>query len=181
MELEIDLPVKVKWEGDGDGEAHILSVHVGDAKVNPPEEMQRELLGAIYALSPDDIAVDGEAVIDLYDVKVEVDYDYKAGAPDSYSSAHGNYLPGDDAQIDIKSVDLNGVDILSGISPKTLAKIDQKVFDYANSNENVSKRYVSAIEKVEKRLDKRMKRGKLKAKLVGKDSKIPGFSYWFQK
>lgn len=38
------------------------------------------------------------------------------------------------------------------------------------------------LDKLEKKLDDKLRKGKVKAKLgKGKKSKIPGFSYWFQK
>ncbi len=48
--------------------------------------------------------------------------------------------------------------------------------------EDGPKRYLDAIDKVEKKLYSRMRRGKMKSKLGKKGkSKIPGFGYFFKR
>ena len=110
---------------------------------------------------------------------VDVDYKYSKGTPSRFSSSHGNYLPGDSDDIDIKSIVLGKVDVSDAISDRDMDRIYDKIMDEVGMDE--SKRYKHSIQNIEKRLEKKLHRGKIKSKLVKKDSKIPGFSYWFKK
>ncbi len=53
-------------------------------------------------------------------------------------------------------------------------RIYDKIMDDVGMDE--SKRYKHSIQNIEKRLESKLRRGKIKSKLVKKDSKIPGFS-----
>ena len=69
-------------------------------------------------------------------------------------------------------------DITEFITPNDLSEIELESDDAIEE----AKRYQNALERVEKKLYSRMRRGKIKSKLGKKGkSKIPGFGYWFKR
>jgi hypothetical protein len=181
MKARVTLPLVVQWQRDG-GEYFIndVSIKDGESIIN---DLHQDVIEHIMENLEHDYAGDpkvkGEYEIDVEDIDVEVDFKYAKGTPDKYSSSHGNWLPGDPDDIDIKSISVGKVDVSDAISERDMDSIYDKIMDEVGMDE--SKRYKHSMQNIEKRLESKLRRGKIKSKLVGKDSKIPGFSYWFKK
>jgi len=181
MEIKVTLPLVIQWQRDG-GEFFIndISLKNGESLINElPDDVigyAMETLENVYA---GDAKTKGEDDLDVEDINVEVDYKYSKGTSDRFSHSHGNWLPGDPDDIDIKSISVGKVDVSDGISDRDMDRIYDKIMDAEGMDE--SKRYKHSMQNIEKRLESKLRRGKIKSKLVKKDSKIPGFSYWFKK
>lgn len=173
-----ELKVSVKWEVDGGG-IFVHDAFVGNTAIDLSEQQMKEITGAIAGEYPDRMS--GSADFDLFDVPVDVEYRFSLGTDDYFSAEHGNWLRGDDEEMIIDEVLLNGVDIKKHLTDAVIEKLEKQAVKHARMHESASKRYDKLLKKVEKRLDKNIRRGKIKSKLVGKDSKIPNFGYWFRR
>lgn len=131
MKLDLELQVAFNYDSITD------EVKIKDAKFND--------IDVLPVLSDEDIKEISEVFLDqlhhdksesleevwdfpLEEAEVEVDYTYKAGTPSKFDNKFGNFLPGEEADVDIESVKLGSIDILEKLSDDHLESlIDQAV------------------------------------------------------
>ena len=61
------------------------------------------------------------------DVELEIDYDYTKGTPEYFDRQFGNWLPGDQEELTINSVEVNGLDILPALSVRKIDSLEDSV------------------------------------------------------
>lgn len=70
----------------------------------------------------------------MYNVLLEIEYDYTKGEPEVYNYGDGSGYPGSPAKVDIYTVSVNGADITDIISDSVLEEVREKLLDYHEDN-----------------------------------------------
>jgi len=70
----------------------------------------------------------------MYDVLLNIEYEYTEGEPMVYNYGDGSGYPGSPASIELYTVSVNGADITDIISVSILDEIREKLLDYHEDN-----------------------------------------------
>jgi hypothetical protein len=138
-----------------------------------------------------------EMEIYLTDMEVSVEGNFIPGGIDE-DPIYGKSLVGSEAQIE--RVLYRGVDVTDALTKTDIKELEKEFIEYAIDSYGVDywekeiedakrepgfdesiEKYNKKLDDITDRLDRKLRSGKVKSKLAKKTSKIPGFSYWFQK
>ncbi|MBK9390514.1 MAG: hypothetical protein IPN68_10070 [Bacteroidetes bacterium] len=145
---------------------------------------------------PDD-AKNLEMEIYLTDMEVEVHGTFLPGAI-VRDIIFGKSL--EDSEAEIEEVIYNGVDVTLALTKADIKELEKNFIEHALNRYGVDyweqemdaakkepgfdesiEKYNKKLDDLTDRLERKLRSGKVKSKLAKKTSKIPGFSYWFQR
>ena len=112
MELKVDFEAQVHWTKAG-GDIHITDITIGGQSIlkcvdQKEQDSLKELIQHDPMLNVLDNASEN---LPLENIPVEIDYSYKPGTKAAFNVQHGNFLPGDEDELNITSAKCGGVDI----------------------------------------------------------------------